>query len=803
MRGGGECGDANGQRVPTRNECVAREVSVAMTASALFGILQLEKGEPYGYAQIPGMVQSWLQDAGGFAIVGLAVYLLYAMTVPTDKSQSERLRVPVSWWMVWMFVWALVGYAAVGALLLLEAGGRVQLFGWPIAPPPLPVPEPGVPFVLPPPELRTDLQSLGLKVAGLLALLGIGEPFARDLLKIVRKNVTIGLAPLVRLGRTVRSTLGGLLTARQVRWLAVGLAAYVALGGALYALDASRLFAIWLGWLLVAAGVLLGALLVLILFDAEGPIWAVAKLSFKEALSSQLLWVFLLVLLPYAFRNIWMANVKPSDEIRALIDVTNIVLAVLILVPAVLLASFYGIPNDIKNLNIYTTASKPIERYELVLGRFVGYVALMTLVLLGLAGINLVLIENTNVSPQARAETYKARVPVRGKLEFASLEAQYRRDKQEFTGENVGREFDYRRYIAGHPYSAQRAIWHFDRLPSSLLRPPGDRIPVEFTFDIYRMTKGEQNRGVIVNFRVVTHQALQRPPRPNEAGEWHWRDEQREREYQRAVEQLRAQGINPDGAVPGTPAWEAVNQLAERFGFFEVRGKEVFDFMVMGIEIPAGIVRNAMQGEPPIIRGRDGRERPAPRLSIYVKCESPGQMLGMAEPDLYLLEAEQPFAWNYLKSMVGYWCWLCIVIGVAVACGTYLSSVLSLLATAVIFVFGFFPDHLKDVAYGRNIGGGPVESMFRLVQAQQPTTPISESVAARAVTLLDRFNAWLLRRVQNVIPDMESFNWSQFVAEGFNVHTQYLVVNLLTTFGYLLAWGILAYYLIKTREVGA
>ncbi len=75
----------------------------AVTLPPLWGILQLDKGEPYGYAQIPGMIQSWIQDAGGFAIAGLILYLLYALTVPTDKSQSERLRVPVSRWMLFMF----------------------------------------------------------------------------------------------------------------------------------------------------------------------------------------------------------------------------------------------------------------------------------------------------------------------------------------------------------------------------------------------------------------------------------------------------------------------------------------------------------------------------------------------------------------------------------------------------------------------------------------------------------------------------------------------------------------------------
>ena len=54
-----------------------------------------------------------------------------------------------------------------------------------------------------------------------------------------------------------------------------------------------------------------------------------------------------------------------------------------------------------------------------------------------------------------------------------------------------------------------------------------------------------------------------------------------------------------------------------------------------------------------------------------------------------------------------------------------------------------------------------------------------------------------------MIPDAESFNWTSFVSEGFNINGEYLAVNLLVTFGYLLPWGILAYYLMKSREVAA
>lgn len=790
-------------------------------SSALFGILQLDRGEPLGYANVTGLIQAWLQDAGGFAMVGLVVYLIYALATPTDKSQSERIRVPVSFWMVAMAALALVCYAVVLALVLMGKGGVPE-------PPP---PPPGMSVVVPPPSFHTELRPLILMFAGLFALLGIGEPFARDVLKIAGRNLSLGFSGIRRFGQSLGRYSGELLTTNRVIAIGMALGLYALIGVAVYAFGTPRLFGIWTGVCIVGATVFTLALLVLMLFEAEGPVWAIAKLSFKEAVRSQLLWVFLIIFLPFLFPAQWFVSIKPADELRTTVGLIGAVLTLLVLFPALLLASF-GIPNDIKNLNIYTVVSKPVERFEIVLGRFVGYVSLMTLVLVGLTGVSLVLIMNSSISEKARDETYKARVPLRGKLEFKSR-------TNEFEGTNVGREFDYRKYIAGHPLSPQRAIWHYTDIPADLASAEGDRVPVEFTFDIFKLTKGEQNKGVDVNFRFVTHNAAQQRPSLADAGEWPWQDRKRQDDYQNIVKRFQQGGrvvgggeeaerfkqlvkkvggnavteqpdgslvvstVNLDGARPGTPAWELASRLAEEFGFFEIRGKQVFDYTVTGVEVPAGLFRNARQGDPGKEVGKSGKEVSRPRVSIYVKCESPGQLLGMAEPDLYMLEYERPFALNYIKGMVGLWCRLCIVVGLAVACSTYLSGVLSLLAAASIFMAGYFTDHLNDVAHNRSVGGGPFESMSRLVQAQQPTTPSAQTTGAKALSLIDQAFAWAFRRIQNVIPDVESFSWSNFVAEGFNINSEYLVLNLLVTFGYLLPWGILAYYLMKSREVAA
>jgi ABC-type transport system involved in multi-copper enzyme maturation permease subunit len=757
--------------------------------TALFGILQLDRGDPWGYAQVPGLVQAWLQDAGGFAAAGLVVYLLYALTTPTDKSESERLRVRVTKFMLAMGAVALVLYALYFVLIATGKGAVPQ------PPPPLPgeIPKPI------PPQWRTELQPIVLSLAGLCSLLGIGHLFAIDFLSVVRRNVSFNLSGVRRFGGSLKRYTGELGTKRRLTIILGSLAAYGALGALLFALDVPRFTGIWLGVLVVGVGVTLAALFLLMLFEAEGPMWAIAKLSFKEAVRSQVLWIFLLVFLPVLFPVQWFAGGKPSDEMRTTTAVATLVLSVLVLIPAGLIASF-GIPNDIKNWNIFTVVSKPVERFEIVSGRFVGYLALMTLVTLALTGVSLVFVMNNSLSDRARAETYTARVPHRGKLDFKSIVGSQRNEKKEFEGTNVGREFDYRKYIAGAPISPHRAIWHFATLPGSLASAPGDRVPVEFTFDIFKLTKGEQNKGVVTKFVFVTHNVpLKQPARDTENGEWRWENEERRRAYDKRAAELRAAGTDPLNqatARPNAPGggWGAVNKLAEEFGYYEINGKEVFDYQVMGVEVPAGLFRNAAQGDP-------GK---GPRFSVYVKCESEGQLLGAAEPDLYLLESEMPFWFNFLKAGIGLWCRLCIVVGLAVVLSTYQSGILNVLAVGTIFLIGFFTDHLSEVANNRNaVGGGPLQSLSQIFRAEQPTAPLSDSATTKAIQKGDQAVAWLIRRVQNMIPDVESFSWEHFVGEGFNVNGEYLVLNLIVTFGYLIPWFIFGYYMMKLREVAA
>jgi hypothetical protein len=54
-----------------------------------------------------------------------------------------------------------------------------------------------------------------------------------------------------------------------------------------------------------------------------------------------------------------------------------------------------------------------------------------------------------------------------------------------------------------------------------------------------------------------------------------------------------------------------------------------------------------------------------------------------------------------------------------------------------------------------------------------------------------------------IIPDVDQFDFTDHVAEGFNIGSQQMGISLLLLIGYLVPCALLAYYLLKSREVAA
>jgi ABC-type transport system involved in multi-copper enzyme maturation permease subunit len=496
-------------------------------------------------------------------------------------------------------------------------------------------------------------------------------------------------------------------------------------------------------------------------------IWALARLSFKEAIRRRILWVFSILLLIFLFGS-WFIPSKPEDQVRSYVQVVFWVMTFLLLLAAGLLASF-SIPTDIRSQTIHTVLTKPVERFEIVLGRFLGYGALLSLVLVAASGLSLVYVLR-EVDPAAAEESLKARVPVYGELSFRGTEDPRR-------GENVGREWDYRSYIAGRSANSpeQSAIWEFRTLPRKLASR--DDVRSEFTFDIYRTTKGLDYKPVACTFIFWTHN-------------WNPDDPGRMAEYRRA---------RVDRQRRGEPKLD--DKLAEEYGYFEYPSKPIADYTTLFLDVPGGLFRNAQKGAP-----AGGK----PQLSVRVRCEDRTQYVGMARRDFYFRLDDHHagadtvwFGWNFFKGAFGIWLRLCLVLGVALACSTYLSAVISAKFTAFLYLTGTAQEFIRSLAAGTNYGGGPAEAGLRLFQGKPIATPLEETAVTRGAGFIDVVFRYALKLFLLVIPDVPMFRFNDFVAEGFNLAPEMLVLRLLVLAGYLLPCAVLAYYLLKVREVAS
>jgi hypothetical protein len=521
----------------------------------------------------------------------------------------------------------------------------------------------------------------------------------------------------------------------------------------------------------LAASCALVAVLLPVLFNLSRlslrRIWALSRLSFKEAIRRRILWVFSLLILVFLFGS-WFFPYKAEDQLRNYVRTVYFVMTVLLLVTAGLVAAF-SLPADLRNQTIHTIVTKPVERFEIILGRFLGYTFLLTLVLIVMSLFCLVYIAR-GINQEAAEESYKARVPIYGNLLVKG-------------GKNVGYEWNYRQYISGDAKKddPEYALWTFSDLPRDLANrgrkdnvPAGEEaIPVEITFDIFRTTKGEENKGIYCSFMFENWEC----PRTVDG------IPEKLEQYRRDLESLKQTGATKRAID---------NQLAAKYGYYEVQSFEVTDFHTLGLEIPAALFKNLAAWN-----------RKNPALQVQVKCDSRTQYLGVNKYDLYLMDDVRSFEVNFFKGAVGLWYRLCLVVAVAVTCSTILNDVISFLVTVFLYLAGLLLEFIKQVAEHQAVGGGPFEALFRLVRREHISIPLDQNPLVAVIQNTDKISEWMLGRFLNLIPDMDRYDLTDYVAEGFDVSGSHLLLVGLLLVGYLVPWMVLSFYLLRAREIAA
>ncbi len=426
--------------------------------------------EPMYLRELPYYLLSWIQIVGGFAMVAAYIWLLVGY--PRIRA-IDRVRIPQWKTLAFAFFFAVAAVCYAGSLyafcdnVLLAMGFKRHLVA----------------------SIAVSVGSLAILFSLLIASWTTSE--------VTTPIKVFGFSP-----KTLLMMFGTVAVACLIYLAIDGMEAITlirqqsnqSLPGLPY------LYYLYIG--LFTVGSVAAAIAVLVPFVSNLAVMrgqriiAIARLSFKEAVRRRVLYAFALILVVFLFAT-WFVRTKSEDQVRTYVGLVSFAMAVLMLFAAVIIASF-SIPADIKQQTVHTILTKPVQRFELVLGRFLGYVALMTLVQLVMSALCLLYVLR-EINPEAAKESLKARAPIYGDLMFENTS-----DPNHRRGDSVGVEWEYRSYISyGLPGGKQQvAIWSFPAPPASVATRK--EVPCEFTFAVYRTTKGKEYEGISCRFVLLS-----------------------------------------------------------------------------------------------------------------------------------------------------------------------------------------------------------------------------------------------------------------------------------------------------------
>lgn len=547
-------------------------------------------------------------------------------------------------------------------------------------------------------------------------------------------------------------------------------------------------------------------------------ILAMTRLTVKEAIRRKVLVGFIIFAVIFLFAG-WFLDVKSDDPAHLYLSFVLTTTNYLVIVLSLLLATM-SIPNDIKSKTMYTIVTKPVRAIEVVLGRVFGFVVVISVLLAAMCLVSYAFVQRGldhehavasdstaripppsegKASPGWEGETTRqshhrhtwrvskegqgrtnevmghahrvtrmdaedgearyvlgaptgalqARVPVYGKLSFLD-----RSGSPTEQGISVGKEWEYRSYIEGRTLAT--AIWKFEGITEDNLvvteEYPEGYLPIAMTLSVFRSHKGdieEGVRGVVMINSTNPRNAVQSEPIGFESKEF-------DTKHVRIPRKLRA--MNVDGSS---------GQEVDLFG----------DLM------------------------QDGK------LEIWIRCDDPAQYFGMAQADLYVEAPDAPFAWNFVKAYITMWLQMVIVVCLGVMFSTFLSSPAAILATLASVALGFFGQFVRELWTGEAVGGGPVESLIRLVTQENMIQALqldSTGITVSVVKFVDRVLLTVMNALSTVLPDFAGLGRAaQYVAYNYSFHDQLLARQCLTTLVYVTAITIVGYFLLKTREIAA
>jgi hypothetical protein len=592
-------------------------------------------------------------------------------------------------------------------------------------------------------------------------------------------------------------------------------------------------------------------------------VFAIARLAIKEALRRKIILVTFGIFAISLLFGGWFMNYKSDHPDRIYINFVMFGTQLLVLMMGMLISSF-SLPEDIKNKTIYTVVTKPVRPTEIVIGKIVGFGILGTflLVLMGsisylfvwrglshdhlIAGDTQTLASFTEVGSDFRsqvtgervsesairdAETnmkddhnhrlelrvdirdpdepeplqtsniietielpdgrieyhrvvcvssaghvhqvfvegqgqdatislgpsvgfFRARVPIYAdELQFYDRQGQINEK-----GISVGRESRYRGYVDGGDYrnrsNLSKAEFTFTNFDASLFSATAEGetgfVPLELTLDVFRSYKGD-------------------------------------------IEKRVTAGIQ----------FESIGQDV-RF-VSDMQDFETEEFSIQTVTIPRKLVGKVYSQDGSLLRegkfdlfddyAKNGQ------LKLVLKCRDYNQYLGVAKADVYFRSGDHPYLLNFIKGYTGIWCQMMIIISLGVALSTFLSAPITMLGALVVIIIGFFSNFIQGMTAPDHVGGGPIESMIRVVTQQNMVLEMDTGVTTTLVKNIDLGLIYLLNATTYLAPDFSRLNFAEYLTYGYAINSQKVAIALTLTLAFCFGLTIVGYFALKTREI--
>jgi hypothetical protein len=191
------------------------------------------------------------------------------------------------------------------------------------------------------------------------------------------------------------------------------------------------------------------------------------------------------------------------------------------------------------------------------------------------------------------------------------------------------------------------------------------------------------------------------------------------------------------------------------------------------------------------------------RLEIWLQCAAPAQYFGMAQPDLYIRAHDGSFAWNFTKCYLGIWLQMELLLAFGVALSTFLSGPVAMVTTLGILLGGLFVPFIRDLAAEKVPGGGPAESLVRLLTQDNVVSPLEPGLRTTFVKMFDKVAEQGIGFLGTVLPDFGQLDYSEYLVSGFDVDWNVVLVGIFTGIAFFVPISVAGYFLFKTREIAA